>query len=217
MIRNTLWRVHMNMKEEQKSELPLRSICFPFLYATRLVMVVHFWRDCGTICYASLLPLRPGCQQYFKSVAGAKPDTLALKHESRIFRSAIQHYMMEQVRLCAVWPFENWPALLRNTYKAGRVIGISHYPAYESGCLRETSRCAFFQRPLRVYDLLWNFASSPLSAAARNYSKAFFARSPRPRPQIECYFPPSSAVLKAFSDVICCRSASRTNQPPSAE
>ena len=41
-----------------------------------------------------------------------RPDILSLKHDSSIFRESSNPVccfsMMEQVRLCAVWPMENW-------------------------------------------------------------------------------------------------------------
>ena len=49
---------------------------------------------------------------------GRATEFLALKHESRILgllsNTVCGFSMMEQVRLCAVWPMENWPGSFLN-------------------------------------------------------------------------------------------------------
>ena len=50
-------------------------------------------------------------------------EFLALKHESRILghssNPACGFSMMEQVRLCAVWPMEDWLGTFRTTLRVG--------------------------------------------------------------------------------------------------
>ena len=47
-----------------------------------------------------------------------EPDILFLKHNSRILKQSSNPVcgfsMMKQVRLCAVWPTENWPGSSMN-------------------------------------------------------------------------------------------------------
>ena len=46
---------------------------------------------------------------------------------------------MEQVRLCAVWPTENWLGTSKTTYKVGWMIWICYSRALDRWCLR--ARC----------------------------------------------------------------------------
>ena len=43
--------------------------------------------------------------------------------------------MMEQVRLCTVWPTENWLGTSKTTYRVGRMIGICYSRALDRRCL----------------------------------------------------------------------------------
>ena len=56
----------------------------------------------------------------------SEPDILFLKHSSRISRQSSSPVcgfsMMKQVRLCAVWPMENWLGSSKTTYRVGGMI-----------------------------------------------------------------------------------------------
>ena len=63
------------------------------------------------------------------------PEFLALKHESRILGHSSNRLcgfsMMEQVRLCAVWPMENWLGSSLN-----QIQGLDHCPRIILLCFR---------------------------------------------------------------------------------
>ena len=68
-----------------------------------------------------------------------QPECLALKHESRILGHSSNHVsgfsMVEQVRLSAVWPMENWLVASLNQIQSWTTV-------------RESYSCALEQRPL---------------------------------------------------------------------
>ena len=59
---------------------------------------------------------------------GLLPDILFLKHASIIFRQSSNHVcdlsMMEKVRLCAVWPMENWIGSFMNHIQGRMTVCI---------------------------------------------------------------------------------------------
>ena len=73
--------------------------------------------------------------------AAAAAEILALKHESRILGHSSNpvsgFYMMDQVRLCAVWPTENWLGTSKTTYRVGWMIWLCYSRALERRCLVE--------------------------------------------------------------------------------
>ena len=58
------------------------------------------------------LPVTTTSDALVRSFVRSRPEFLALKHKSRILGHSSNPVcgfsMMEQVRLCAVWPMENW-------------------------------------------------------------------------------------------------------------
>ena len=66
-------------------------------------------------------------------------DILFLKHDSSLFRQSSNTVsgfsMMEQVRLCAVWPTENWLGSSMNHIQGWKTVWICHRQALEKGCL----------------------------------------------------------------------------------
>ena len=63
----------------------------------------------------------------FPSVFECASEFLDLKHKSSIFRSVIQPCMWflrdgMMVRLCTVWPMENWLGTSKTTYRVGGMI-----------------------------------------------------------------------------------------------
>ena len=71
--------------------------------------------------------------------ANLPPDFLALKHESRILghssNPACGFYMMEQVRLCAVRPMENWIDSSLNQIQGRTTVRESYSRALDQGPL----------------------------------------------------------------------------------
>ena len=67
------------------------------------------------------------------------PEFLALKHESRILghlSNPVRGFsMMEQVRLCAVWPMENWLCSSLNQIQGWSIVRESYSCALEKGPL----------------------------------------------------------------------------------
>ena len=67
------------------------------------------------------------------------PEFLALKHESRILRHSSNPVcgfsMMEQVRLSAVWPMENWLGSSLNQILGWTTVRESYSRALEQGPL----------------------------------------------------------------------------------
>ena len=72
-----------------------------------------------------------------------QPEFLALKHERRILRHSSSPWcglsMMEQVRLCAVWPMENWLGLSLNQIQGWTTVRESYSRALEQGPLPPTT------------------------------------------------------------------------------
>ena len=72
------------------------------------------------------------------SIVRLPSDVLFLKHDSRFLRhSSIPvcgFFMIEQVRLCTVWPTDNWLGSSMNHLR-GRIIWISTWHALEQRCL----------------------------------------------------------------------------------
>ena len=70
-----------------------------------------------------------------------RPSTeiLFLKHDSSIFRQSFNPVhgfsMMEQGRICAVWPTENWLGSSMNHIQGWRTVWESYFHALEKGCL----------------------------------------------------------------------------------
>ena len=66
-------------------------------------------------------------------------EFLALKHESRILghssNPSCGFSMMEQVRLCAVWPMENWLGSSLNQIQGWLTVQVSYSRALEQGPL----------------------------------------------------------------------------------
>ena len=62
------------------------------------------------------------------------PEFLALKHENRILY-VCGFSMMEQDRLCAVWPTENWLGSLLNQIQGLTTVRESYSCALEQGPL----------------------------------------------------------------------------------
>ena len=67
------------------------------------------------------------------------PEFLALKHESMIFGHSSNPVcgfsMMEQVRLCAVWPMENWLGSFLNQIQGWTTVRESYSRALAQGPL----------------------------------------------------------------------------------
>ena len=67
------------------------------------------------------------------------PEFLALKHESRILGHSSNPVcgfsMMEQVRLCAVWPMENWLGSSLNHIQGWTTVRVFYSRALEQGYL----------------------------------------------------------------------------------
>ena len=72
------------------------------------------------------------------------PEFLALKHDSRILGHSSHPVcgfpMMEQVRLCAVWPIENWLGYSLNQTQCRTTVQKSYSRALEQGPLCQTVR-----------------------------------------------------------------------------
>ena len=66
-------------------------------------------------------------------------EFLALKHKSRIIGHSSNPVcgfsMMEPVRLCAVWPMENWLGSSLNQMQGWTTVGESYSRALEQGPL----------------------------------------------------------------------------------
>ena len=56
---------------------------------------------------------------------------------------------MVQVRLCAVWPMENWLGTSKTTYRVGWMIWICYSRALERRCLEEGEQVRLRRRRLR--------------------------------------------------------------------
>ena len=73
-----------------------------------------------------------------------KAEVLALKHESKIFRQSSNPVygfsMMEKVRLCAVWPMENWLGSSLNQIHGWTTVRESYSCALKQGSLEEIGR-----------------------------------------------------------------------------
>ena len=86
-------------------------------------------------------------------------DLLFLKHGSRILRQssnpACGFSMTEQVRLCAVWPTENWLGFCMNHLQGWMNVWECCRPALEKGCLFWSS-LRRQSHGVRVRDLLWS-------------------------------------------------------------
>ena len=69
------------------------------------------------------------------------PELLTLKHKSRILRHSSNpvcgFFMMEQDRLCAVWPMENWLGSSQNQIQDWTTVRESYSRALEQGPLVE--------------------------------------------------------------------------------
>ena len=72
------------------------------------------------------------------------PELLALKHKSRIVGnlsdSVCGFSIMEQVRLCAVRPTENWLGSSLNQIQGGTAVRESYYRALEQGPLAQRAK-----------------------------------------------------------------------------
>ena len=70
------------------------------------------------------------------------PELLALKHKSRIVGnlsdSVCGFSIMEQVRLCAVWPMENWLGSSLNQIQGWTTVRESYSCALEQGPMHDT-------------------------------------------------------------------------------
>ena len=80
------------------------------------------------------------CWVKLHAMAAFYSDIVVPEHESSIFRSFIQRpvcgfSMMEQVRLCAVWPTENKLGTSKTTYRVGWMSLICYSRARERRCL----------------------------------------------------------------------------------
>ena len=78
------------------------------------------------VLFATNGRLRMGCALHSNLGFGlcpSRPDIVALKHASSIFRQSSNPVcgfsMMEQVRLCAIWPMENWLGSSLNQIQVG--------------------------------------------------------------------------------------------------
>ena len=73
-----------------------------------------------------------------------QPEFLALKHESRILRDSSNPVcgfsMMEQARLCAVWPIENWLGSSLNQIQGWTTVRESYSCALDQGSLGKPLR-----------------------------------------------------------------------------
>ena len=98
----------------------------------------------------------------------------ALKHMSRIFRHSSNPVsgfsMMEQVRLFAVWPMENWLGSSWNHMQGLTTVRESHSPALEQGPLSHIIQFSAFFLPLstkrRISGNLFTGLNSPLPPEA---------------------------------------------------
>ena len=84
------------------------------------------------------------------------PDILALKHKSRILGHSSNPVcgfsMMEQVRLCAVWPLENWLGSSLNQIQGWTTVQEPYSRALEQGPL--VCHCRTFFRESMQYVVL---------------------------------------------------------------
>ena len=71
-------------------------------------------------------------------------EFLALKHKSRILRHSSNPVcgfsMMEQIRLCAVWPMENWLGSSLNQIQGWTTVQEHYSHALEQGSLVRNMR-----------------------------------------------------------------------------
>ena len=79
-------------------------------------------------------------------------EFLALNHESSILEHSSNHLcgfsMMEQVRLCAVWPMENWLGSSLNKIQGWTTVRESYSRALEQGPLGFQFPLPLSHRPL---------------------------------------------------------------------
>ena len=82
-----------------------------------------------------------GHDSQFEPITLSVPRVFALKHESRIlgdsFNPVCVFSMIKQVRLCAVWPLENWLGSSVNHIQGWRTVRESYARALEQGPLSE--------------------------------------------------------------------------------
>ena len=114
--------------------------------AAAAVIIVAETISCGGRCTpprrtgtATTRPTRSSCPA---TTSGT--EILALKHESRILRHSSNPVcgfsMMEQVRLCAVWPMENWLGSSLNQIQGWTTVRESYSRALEQGPLFAAQR-----------------------------------------------------------------------------
>ena len=90
-----------------------------------------------------LLPCEFSCT-WIWTQTHRSPEFLALKHEPRIlghaFNPVCGFSMMEQVRLCAVWPIDNWLGSSLNQIPGWITVRESYSGALEQGSLGRIGR-----------------------------------------------------------------------------
>ena len=94
-----------------------------------------------------------------------RSDIRFLKHRSSIFRQSSNPVfgfsMMEQVRLCAVWPTEKWLGSSMIHIQGWKTVWICYCHALEQGCLfrsritSNTSMLFLYSLPVRVRQHFW--------------------------------------------------------------
>ena len=84
-------------------------------------------------------------------------DNLFLKHDSSIFRQSSNPVcgfsMMEQVRLCAVWPTENCLGSSMNHMQGWRIVLNMLQPCFEKG-MSGLSKCQGSKRTLVLLGII---------------------------------------------------------------
>ena len=99
------------------------------------------WQDPPTTRVSPPPPPRPENARFpvkmHYSAAGYETEILALKHESRILGHSSNPVcglsMMEQVRLCAVWPMENWLGFSLNHIQGWTIVREFYSRVLEQG------------------------------------------------------------------------------------
>ena len=84
------------------------------------------------------------------------PEIYSEEHTSRIFRQSSNPIsgfsMMEQVRLCAVWPMENWLGSSMNHIQGWITVGICYWHASQNRSLvHPVGLCTTSLRFAKVY------------------------------------------------------------------
>ena len=84
-----------------------------------------------------------------------RPDIIFVKHDSSIVRPVCGYSMMEQVRLCAVWPMDNLLGSSMNHIQGWMTVWQCCCPDLENGCLSTTTT------RVKILEVIWQARASP--------------------------------------------------------